>query len=115
MIGKFIREQREFLKTQDKCYSLRQFAARLGVQPSYLSAVERGEGSPPSEAFITKVAHNLNLDADVLLAMTGRVSNELQNIICSRPALFAQIIRELKDTPEDAVLRLVREVSDGAW
>jgi transcriptional regulator with XRE-family HTH domain len=113
MIGEFIRKQRELLKKQDKRYSLRQVAVRLVVQPSHLSAVEREEGSPPSEIFIEKVAHELNLDIDVLLAMTGRVSNELQNIICSRPALFAQIICELKHTPEHAILRIVREVSDG--
>jgi len=29
--------------------------------------------------------------------------------------LFADLIRQLKDTPDHAVLRLVREVRDGEW
>jgi hypothetical protein len=43
------------------------------------------------------------------------VSEELQRIIRKRPKLFAQLIRELKDLPDHAVLRLVREVRDGNW
>ena len=29
--------------------------------------------------------------------------------------MFAELIRQLKDAPDDAVLRLVREVRDGDW
>ena len=43
------------------------------------------------------------------------VSSELQAIIRKRPKLFAELIRELKDQPDHAVLRLVREVRDGEW
>ena len=32
-----------------------------------------------------------------------------------RPQLFAELIRRLKDMPDHAVLRLVREVRDGEW
>jgi hypothetical protein len=31
------------------------------------------------------------------------------------PQLFAQLIRELKNTPDRAVTKLVREVRDGNW
>jgi len=51
----------------------------------------------------------------VLLALAGKVSAELQQIIRKRPQLFAQLIRDLKDLPDHAVLRLVREVRDGKW
>ena len=51
----------------------------------------------------------------MLLALAGKVSGELQAIIRRRPKLFAELIRQLKDTPDDAVLRLVREVRDGNW
>ena len=53
--------------------------------------------------------------AFVLLALGGKISSELQAIIRKRPALFAQLIRDLKDMPDHAVLRLVREVRDGDW
>jgi HTH-type transcriptional regulator, competence development regulator len=47
--------------------------------------------------------------------MAGKVSEELQRIIRKRPQLFARLILELKDMPDHAVLRLVREVRDGNW
>jgi hypothetical protein len=57
----------------------------------------------------------LGEDPDVLLAMAGKVSSDLQETIRRRPELFAQLIRELKDQPDHAVLRIVREVRDGKW
>jgi hypothetical protein len=51
----------------------------------------------------------------VLLAMVGKVSSDLQEVIRKRPKLFAQLIRELRNQPDRAVLRVVREVRDGDW
>ncbi len=113
--GQFIRDRRERLRREDSSFSVRQLARRLGVEPSYLSKVERGETAPPSEAKIVLLAKELNEDPDVLLAMAGKVSSDLQEVIRKRPELFGQLIRELKDMPEHAVLRLVREVRDGRW
>jgi hypothetical protein len=36
-------------------------------------------------------------------------------IIRKRPKLIAELIRQLKDLPDHAVLRIVREVRDGHW
>ena len=113
--GDFIRRRREKLRKQDAAYSVRQVAARIGVEPSYLSKVERGDESPPSEEKILALARDLGEDPDVLLALAGKVSSDLQKVILQRPELFAELIRELKDMPEQAVLRLVREVRDGNW
>lgn len=113
--GAFIRDRRERLRREDPRFSVRQLAQRVGVEPSYLSKVERGETAPPSEAKILLLAKELNEDPDVLLAMAGKVSSDLQEVIRKRPELFGQLIRELKDMPEHAVLRLVREVRDGGW
>lgn len=114
-LGDFIRERREELRRGDASYSLRQVADRVGIEPSYLSKVERGIGSPPSEETLRKLADDLKVDCDVLLALAGKVSSDLQEAILRRPALFAQLIREMKDMPDHAVLRLVREVRDGEW
>lgn len=113
--GSYIRNKREKLRASDRRYSVRQVAARIGVEPSYLSKIERGEEPPPSERTIARLATDLNEDPDVLLALAGKVSRELQAIICRRPQLFAELIRQLKDAPDHAVLRLVREVRDGNW
>jgi transcriptional regulator with XRE-family HTH domain len=114
--GAYVRQRREALALLDrKRFSVRQVAARVGVEPSYLSKVERNEQPPPSEETIAKLARELAEDADVLLALAGKVSSDLQRIIRKRPKLFADLIRDLKDLPDHAVLRLVREVRDGKW
>jgi len=113
--GKYCRDTRERLKKDDSRYSVRQVAQRVGVEPAYLSKVEREEVAPPSEKTIIKLAHELGLEQDVFLAMAGKVSSDLQEIIRKRPKLFAELIRQMKDLPDNAILRLVREVRDGEW
>jgi HTH-type transcriptional regulator, competence development regulator len=113
--GEFIRERREDLRREDARYSLRQVAERIGIEPSYLSKVERDIGSPPSEDTLVRLADDLGLDRDVLLALAGKISSDLREAIRRRPRLFGELIRQLKDMPDRAVLRLVREVRDGEW
>jgi transcriptional regulator with XRE-family HTH domain len=113
--GTFIRTARERRLTDDSRFSLRQVAQRIDVEPAYLSKVERDEVAPPSEATIVRLARELGEDADLLLAMAGKISSDLAEIIRKRPRLFAQLIRELKTMPDHAILRLVREVRDGDW
>lgn len=113
--GDYLRKARERKRTSDSSFSVRQLAGRVGVQPSYLSKVERGEQPPPSEKTILALAAELDEDPDVLLALGGKVSVDLQAVILSRPKLFANLIRQLKDMPDQAVLRIVREVRDGNW
>jgi len=113
--GEYLRRRREQRRDEDPAFSVRQLATRVGIEPSYLSKIERGEQPPPSEETIRALARELGEDVDVLLALGGKVSNDLQRIIRRRPALFAQLIRDLKDLPDHAVLRLVREVRDGDW
>jgi transcriptional regulator with XRE-family HTH domain len=90
-------------------------AKRIDVEPAYLSKIERGEVAPPSEVTTVKLAKELGEDPDVLLAMAGKVSSDLQAIIRKRPKLFAELIRQLKKAPNHAVLKVVREVRDGDW
>ena len=113
--GEYIRDSRERHRESDPEFSIRKLAARVGVEPSYLSKVERGEVAPPSEATIVRLAEDLDVDADVLLALGGKVSSDLMEAIRKRPALFAELIRQLRTAPDHAVLRLVREVRDGDW
>ena len=113
--GSLLRERREELRAEDRRYSLRQVAGRIGVEPAYLSKIERGEVPPPSEATTVKLAKELGEDTDVLLAMAGKVSSDLHEIVRKRPKLFADLIRQLKEVPDHAILRIVREVRDGDW
>jgi transcriptional regulator with XRE-family HTH domain len=113
--GDYTRSVRETREKADKRFSLRQVAQRIGVEPAYLSKVEREQVPPPSEATIVKLAADLGEDPDVLLAMAGKVSSDLQEVIRKRPKQFAELIRQLKDAPDRAILKVVRVVRDGKW
>ena len=113
--GAYVRQAREQRRESDRSYSLRQVALRIGVEPAYLSKIERDQVAPPSEATTRKLAAELGEDPDVLLAMSGKVSTDLKDIILKRPTLIADLIRELKDMPDHAILRIARDVRDGDW
>jgi len=115
IFGEYLRKAREQRRGDDRRFSVRQVAQRIGIEPAYLSKIERGDVAPPSEQTIRKLAVDLGEDADVLLAMAGKVSSDLQAIIRERPQLFADLIRQMKEMPDDALLRIVREVRDGDW
>jgi transcriptional regulator with XRE-family HTH domain len=113
--GDHIRSVRSTRVEADLRFTLRQVAQRVGVEPAYLSKVERGLVPPPSKATIVKLAADLGEDLDILLALPGKVSSDLQADIVRRPKQFAQLIRQLKHAPDRAVLKVVREVRDGKW
>ena len=114
--GTFIKSAREAHQQADRRHwTLRQTAQRIGIEPSYLSKIERGVEKPPSEEMIVRLATELGIDKDVLLAMGGKLSKELQAIIMARPKLFAELLRQLKQMPDDVIIGVVREVRDGNW
>ena len=113
--GSYIREKREALVTEDKSKSLRQVAITIGVEPAFLSKVERDIVSPPSEGKVIALAEVLNEDPDLLLAMAGKVSSDLLAIVKARPQLIGELLRELKEQPDHAVLSVVRNITDGDW
>lgn len=113
--GDYVRKGRELLAAENMRFSLRQVASRIEVEPAYLSKVERSLVAPPSEATILRLAADLGEDPDMLLALAGKVSSDLQKIILRRPQQFAELIRQLRDAPDDAIVKVVREVRDGNW
>ena len=113
--GSYIRERREVLQADDKSKSLRQVAIAIGVEPAFLSKVERDIVSPPSEGKVIALAEVLNEDPDLLLAMAGKVSSDLLAIVKARPQLIGELLRELKEQPDHAVLSVVRNITDGNW
>ena len=113
--GAHIRALREAKAENDPSFSLRRLAQRCGVTPPYLSRLERDAVAPPGEDVLRRLAVELDEDEDVMLALGGKISADLKLAILARPRLFADLIRALKDAPDQAVLRLVREVKDGTW
>jgi|GEM_PF-732334 len=113
--GEHIRRKRESLLKQSSEFSLRQVAQRIGVEPSYLSKLERGEQTSLSEQKIVALANELGEDPDELLAMSGKISQDIQEIIRQKPKLFGELIRGLEEFPDHALLRVIREVNEGEW
>jgi transcriptional regulator with XRE-family HTH domain len=107
--GNYARQLREQQRRASHRYSLRQTAQRIGVEPAYLSKVERGNTSPPSEETIRRLAADLGEDADLLLALAGKVGSDIRSIIIQRPILFAELIRALSDVADDNLALLVRK------
>ena len=67
--GQHVRELRESRRSEDRRFSLRQVAHRIGIEPAYLSKIERGDFKPPSESTTVLLAEELDEDPDVLLAI----------------------------------------------
>ena len=69
--GTFVREKR-----LDKNIRLNNFAKMVGVSAPFISKMEVGDWNAPSEATIIKIAEKLNINADYLLALAGKISTE---------------------------------------
>ena len=113
--GKFLRERRMTRAAENPAFSVRQMAGRVGIEPSYLSKIERGEQPPPGEETIRRIATELGEDPDVLLALAGKVSSDLTQIIRERPALVGDLLRSIRRVPAKRVAQMSRQVRDGNW
>jgi transcriptional regulator with XRE-family HTH domain len=92
-----IRKLREERKKSDPSYSLRRFAQAVGISATFLSKVETGEFDPPAQDKIKRMAHLLDIDADELLAMAGKVDPDLPEIIREQPKAMADFLRTARD------------------
>jgi len=102
--GALVRRQREA-----KEIGLREMAKKIGVSPTYLSKIERGDFDPPAEDKVRKIAEIIGRDADELLALAGKVASDLTEIIRQRPREMADFLRTAKGLAKADIARLVRE------
>ncbi|MFC1539908.1 helix-turn-helix domain-containing protein [Gemmatimonadota bacterium] len=110
----FILQKRlSLLEAGDRQYSQRQVALRIGIQPAYLSQIERGNMAPPSEEKIVALAHELGVDPDYLLALAGKVASDLQFIIRERPVIYGSLIRTLGDEPDEVLHHIIHQAEQG--
>lgn len=64
---------------------LRKLATTIGISPTYLSKIERGEMPPPAERQVVALARTLGQDPDVFLAMADKIASDLPAIIEKHP------------------------------
>ena len=101
--GAFIRRGRE-----NKEIGLREMAKMIGVSPTYLSKVERGEFAPPAEDRVKAIAQIIGCDVDELLARADRVSSDLSDIIKRHPVELAALLRTTKGLTSEDIAGLAR-------
>ena len=102
--GQYIRE----LRTA-KGITLREFARQLEVSPTYVSQIEQDKFSPPAEERIVRMAQILGVDVDELLALAGRVAEDLPEIIRRHPRELATFLRTAKGLSADEINRLAKQ------
>ena len=113
--GETLRARRMVQVENDPTFSLRQVAGRVGIEPSYLSKIERGEQPPPGEQTIRRLAEELGENPDALLALAGKVSSDLLEIIRERPTVVAELLRALRGLSAKRVSAISRQIRDGDW
>ncbi len=94
-------------------FSVRALAARIGVSAAYLSLVER-DAERPTETVLRALAAELGLAPEPLLARAGRLAGDLAAALIERPAL-AELVRALREVPDEGLERMIRQVRDGEW
>ena len=94
---------------EERKIGLRKFAEMVGMSPTYLSKVERDDFNPPSEEKVRAIAHALGQDADELLALAGRVSADLANIIQRHPREMATFLRAANGLSPEEMHKLSEE------
>lgn len=88
---------------------LRKFAQTVGMSPTYLSKVERDEFKPPTEEKVRAIAKTLGQDPDELLALAGRVSSDLADIIQRQPREMATFLRAANGLSAEEIQQLSEE------
>jgi HTH-type transcriptional regulator, competence development regulator len=102
--GAFIRRERE-----SREIGLREMAKKVGVSPTYMSKVERDEFPPPAEDKVRAIANIIRCDVDELLALAGRVSSDVAEIIKRQPAELAALLRTANGMSAAQIARLTRQ------
>lgn len=107
LFGHKIRELRKAKLQEDpRRFTLRQFAVAVGISPTFLSKVERGEFDPPAADKIIKMAELLGVNADELLALANKVDPELEKIIKEQPQALPDLLRTVRGMSAEELRKL---------
>ena len=65
--------------------TLRELAAQVGIDFTYLSKIENDQGAPPAEATIRRLAEVLGADEDELILLADKLPEEFAQDLLNRP------------------------------
>lgn len=83
----------------------RDLANQVGIDFTYLSKIETGKMSPPSQETIRKLAKALDTDEDELLVLAGRVPDDVKDVV-TRSRQLPAFLREIRDLDDDEIEQL---------
>lgn len=93
-----------------KGYSLRKFAEKVGISPTYLSQVEQENVDPPTAERVKRMAELLGENADEWIGLAGRVPEDLPKIIQKQPTEMSELLREASGLTVEQLRKLREEV-----
>lgn len=92
-LGYFVRSTR-----LERHITLRAFAKRMQISPSHLSAIEQDQ-TVPAVALIERMAQALEVDADMLCALAGKLTPAVQKVLTrtarTDPKFFRTMIERI--------------------
>lgn len=100
ILGRYLKNRRTILAEKYSGYSIRYVAKHIGIHHSYLSRLERGEYAPLTEERIRALAILFGDDPELLMAISGRLSDPIANLIASNPDKFLHFIASMEEQTE---------------
>ena len=91
--GHYIRERREDRRKDDSRYSLRQLALRVGVEPSYLSKVERGEVARQDLEVLKRHEGELQQEREAARGVLEKVQSEWEQVRAEEARISIEVAR----------------------
>lgn len=107
--GELIRRLRQEKQKSDPSYSLRQFADKVELSPTFISKMEKGEFDPPGVEKIKRIAVALDYDPDELLRLANKLDPELKEIIHEKRAM-ADFLRTASGLSEEELKRMTEKM-----
>lgn len=96
--GKLIRQARK-----DKGYSQRDLAKLIGLDFTYLSKLENDRADyPPKEEVIRSLARQLDLDAEELIFLAGRIPQRDEGFLRENYKVMPALFRRMQENPDFA-------------
>lgn len=112
LFGHKIRALREAKRQEDpRRFTLCQFAAAVGISPTFMSRIERGDSNLPAADKIIKMAELLGVNADELLALGGKVDPDLEKIIKEQPQALSDLLRTVRGMSAEEIRKLTERIT----
>jgi transcriptional regulator with XRE-family HTH domain len=88
----------------------RQVASQLEIDFTYLSKLENDRGEPAGEKTVRRLAVVLQDDPEELLALAGKVPEELRDR-AAQDVAFARLLRRLPDASDNELQEIYRQLN----